>query len=110
MAASIIIEQRPHATQPRYPHDVGHEQPSESEWVGAYEYSRHAKSQCRPSSREMSSLEKVSPCIRPRFLSQKMEQKEPEKKMPSTHAHATSRSAKDDSLPGQHGCQARSTP
>ena len=33
------------------------------------------KSQCRPSSREMSSLEKVRPCSRPRFFSQKMEQK-----------------------------------
>ena len=30
----------------------------------------------------------------PRFLSQKMAQKEPEKKMPSTTANATSRSAK----------------
>ena len=36
--------------------------------------------------------------MRPRFLSQKMLQKEPLKKMPSTHAHATSRSAKLDSL------------
>ena len=36
--------------------------------------------------------------MRPRFLSQKMEQKEPEKKMPSTHAKATSRSAKDSEL------------
>ena len=42
----------------------------------------------------MSSLEKVSPGISPRFLSQKMAQKEPEKKMPSTTAKATSRSAK----------------
>mmetsp|Transcript_8228 Transcript_8228/g.20399 ORF Transcript_8228/g.20399 Transcript_8228/m.20399 type:complete len:213 (+) Transcript_8228:342-980(+) len=58
------------------------------------EYSRHAKSQCRPSSREMSSLEKVRPFMRPRFLSQKMAQKEPLKKMPSTHANATRRSAK----------------
>jgi len=30
----------------------------------------------------MSSFEKVSPGMRPRFLSQKMAQKEPEKKMP----------------------------
>ena len=36
----------------------------------------------------------VSPRISPRFLSQKMAQKEPEKKMPSTHANATRRSAK----------------
>ena len=47
-----------------------------------------------PSSREMSSLENVSPGMSPRFLSQKMAQKEPEKKMPSTTAKATSRSAK----------------
>ena len=40
--------------------------------------SRHAKSQCMPSSREMSSFENVSPGIRPRFLSQKMAQNEPE--------------------------------
>ena len=33
--------------------------------------------------------------MRPRFLSQKMAQKEPEKKMPSTQANATSRSAND---------------
>lgn len=46
------------------------------------EYNKQAKSQCRPSSREMSSLEKVRPGMRPRFLSQKMAQKEPEKKMP----------------------------
>ena len=46
-----------------------------------------------PSSREISSLEKVSPGISPRFLSQKMAQNEPEKKMPSTTANATSRSA-----------------
>ena len=32
----------------------------------------------------MSSLEKAKPGIRPRFLSQKMDAKEPEKKMPST--------------------------
>ena len=63
------------------------------------EYSRHAKSQCIPSSREMSSFEKVSPGMRPRFLSQKMAQKEPEKKMPSTTANATTRSAKRLSEP-----------
>jgi hypothetical protein len=38
-------------------------------------YSWQAKSVCRPSSREMSSLEKVSPGIRPRFFSQKIAQK-----------------------------------
>ena len=42
----------------------------------------------------MSSFEKVRPGISPRFLSQKMEQKEPEKKMPSTTAKAMRRSAK----------------
>ena len=44
------------------------------------EYRRHAKSQCMPSSREMSSFEKVRPGIRPRFFSQKMAQKEPEER------------------------------
>ena len=58
------------------------------------EYSVHAKSQCRPSSLEINSFEKVKPGISPRFLSQKSAQKEPEKKMPSTHAKATSRCAK----------------
>ena len=37
----------------------------------------------------MSSLEKVRPGIRPLFLSQKMAAKDPEKKMPSTAANAT---------------------
>lgn len=57
-------------------------------------YSRHAKSVCRPSSLEMSSLEKVRPGIKPRFFSQNIEQKLPEKWMPSTQAKATSLSAK----------------
>lgn len=72
---------------------------------------------CMPSSREISSFENVSPGIRPRFLSQKIDAKEPaprlqscqysngaaspsraagslpEKKMPSTAANATRRSA-----------------
>mmetsp|Transcript_78952 Transcript_78952/g.190910 ORF Transcript_78952/g.190910 Transcript_78952/m.190910 type:complete len:216 (-) Transcript_78952:536-1183(-) len=68
-------------------------------------YSRHAKSQCMPSSREISSFEKVSPGMRPRFLSQKSEQKAPEKKMPSTAAKATSRSPKLDSSPIQRRAQ-----
>ena len=55
---------------------------------------RHAKSVCIPSSRLMSSLEKVRPGISPRFLSQKMDAKDPEKKMPSTAAKAMSRSPK----------------
>jgi hypothetical protein len=42
----------------------------------------------------MSSLEKQSPGMSPRFLSQKTAQKLPEKKMPSTQAKATRRSAK----------------
>src|SRR5574337_422869 len=58
-------------------------------------YNRQAKSQCKPSSREMSSFENDKPGISPRFFSQKMEQNEPEKKMPSTAAKAIRRSAKD---------------
>ena len=54
---------------------------------------RQAKSVWRPSSREMSSLEKVKPGMRPRFLSQKMDANDPEKKIPSTAAKATRRSA-----------------
>jgi len=42
----------------------------------------------------ISSLEKVNPGSRPRFLSQKIEQNEPEKNIPSTAAKATSLSAK----------------
>jgi len=41
----------------------------------------------------MSSFEKVRPGISPLFLSQKIEQKLPEKKIPSTAAKATSLSA-----------------
>ena len=63
---------------------------------------RQAKSVWRPSSREMSSLEKVSPGIFPRFLSQKMAQKEPEKKMPSTQAKPTRRVANEAGRRGQH--------
>ena len=55
---------------------------------------RQAKSVWSPSSLEMSSLEKVSPGMRPRFFSQKMAANDPEKKMPSTHAKAMIRSAK----------------
>ena len=43
----------------------------------------------------MSSLEKVSPGISPRFFSQKMDAKLPEKNMPSTAANAIRRSAKE---------------
>ena len=39
-------------------------------------------------------LKRISPGIRPLFLSQKMEQKDPEKKIPSTAANAMSRSWK----------------
>ena len=46
----------------------------------------------------MSSLLNVRPGIKPRFLSQKMAQKLPEKKMPSMAAYATSRSAKESVL------------
>jgi len=52
-----------------------------------------------PSSLEMSSLEKVRPGIKPRLRSQKIAQNDPEKKIPSTAANATSRSAKDAVLP-----------
>lgn len=50
--------------------------------------------QCIPpaSSLLMSSLEKVSPGIRPLFFSQKIAAKEPEKNIPSTAAKATTRS------------------
>ena len=58
-------------------------------------YVAQAKSQCSPSSREINSLEKVSPGIKPRFLSQKMAQNEPLKKIPSTAANATKRCAND---------------
>lgn len=67
-------------------------------WLRRRPKRRHAKSVCKPSSREISSLEKVKPGMRPRFLSQKMEAKEPEKKMPSTAAKATKRSAKESLL------------
>ncbi|KAJ8580136.1 hypothetical protein M405DRAFT_753626, partial [Rhizopogon salebrosus TDB-379] len=40
----------------------------------------------------MSSLENVRPGIRPRYLSQKMDAKEPEKKIPLMAAKATNRS------------------
>jgi hypothetical protein len=69
--------------------------------LAAHEYMWQAKSVWRPSSREMSSLEKVRPGMRPRFFSQKMAQKLPLKKMPSTHANATRRCAKLRSL---HAC------
>ena len=58
-------------------------------------YRRQAKSVCIPSSLLISSFEKVSPGIRPRFFIQKIAQKLPEKKMPSTHAKATSLSGKE---------------
>mmetsp|Transcript_9352 Transcript_9352/g.20707 ORF Transcript_9352/g.20707 Transcript_9352/m.20707 type:complete len:226 (-) Transcript_9352:705-1382(-) len=60
-----------------------------------FPYNAHANAQCSPSSREISSLLKVSPGISPRFLSQKMAQNDPLKKIPSTHAKATRRSEKD---------------
>lgn len=42
----------------------------------------------------MSSLEKVSPGMSPLFFSQKIEAKDPEKKIPSTAAKATTLSPK----------------
>ncbi|KAH3680048.1 hypothetical protein WICPIJ_008429 [Wickerhamomyces pijperi] len=50
---------------------------------------KQAKSVWRPSSRQINSLEKVKPGIKPLFFNQKMEAKEPEKKIPSTAAKAT---------------------
>ena len=58
-------------------------------------YSKHAKSQCKPSSRLMSSLEKHKPGIKPRFFNQNTAQNDPEKKMPSHAAKATTLSAND---------------
>lgn len=58
---------------------------------------------CVTSSLLMSSLEKVRPGIRPLFFSQKMEAKDPEKKMPSTAAKATTRSPGRDNSKSQHG-------
>ena len=54
----------------------------------------HAKSQCSPSSRIISSLLTLGPGIRQRSLSQKMAQKDPEKKMSSTEANAIMHLAK----------------
>lgn len=58
-------------------------------------YIKQAKSVCRPSSREINSLENVSPGIKLRFFIQKIEQNEPEKKIPSIAANATSLSANE---------------
>ena len=43
-------------------------------------------------------MEKVNPGIRPRFFSQKMAQKLPEKKMPSMAVYAIRRSANESEL------------
>ena len=59
-------------------------------------WSKQANIQWRPSSREINSLEKVRPGIKPLFFNQKIEQKEPEKKIPSTAANARATS------PAQH--------
>ncbi|KAG0692419.1 hypothetical protein DFH29DRAFT_817588, partial [Suillus ampliporus] len=48
--------------------------------------SRHAKLVCIPSSWLMSSFQNIRPGMRSCFLSQKINAKEPEKKMPSTAA------------------------
>ena len=55
-----------------------------------FEKSRHAKSQWRPSSLDMSSLEKHSPGMSPLFFSQKMDANDPLKNIPSQHANASS--------------------
>ena len=62
-------------------------------------YSATANSRCDPSSLLMSSLLKHSPGSIPRFFSQKIAQKLPEKKMPSTHMNAIRRFAKGASDP-----------
>jgi hypothetical protein len=54
---------------------------------------------CIPSSLLISSFEKVSPGIIPLFFIQNIEQKLPEKKIPSTAAKATSLSAYELSSP-----------
>lgn len=56
-------------------------------------YSTQAKSVWRPSSLDINSFEKVSPCIIPLFFSQNIEQNDPLKNTPSTAANATSLSA-----------------
>src|SRR5690606_17393531 len=59
-----------------------------------YEYNKHANSQCIPSSRLISSLLNAIPGISPRFFNQNIAANDPEKKIPSTAANATSLSAK----------------
>ncbi len=49
----------------------------------------------------ISSLEKVSPGISPLFFSQKIEAKDPEKKIPSTAAKATTLSPENNDLLAQ---------
>ena len=63
-----------------------------------FRYSRIANSVCNASSREINSLLKVRPGIKPRFFNQKIEQNAPEKNIPSTQANATSRAAKESSF------------
>jgi len=58
-----------------------------------FEKSKTAKSVCIPSSLEINSLENDKPGIRPLFFNQNIEQKDPEKKIPSTAAKATNLSA-----------------
>ena len=62
--------------------------------VSSILYNRQANSQCKPSSRLINSLLNVNPGIKPLFFIQKIEQKLPLKKIPSTAAKATKRSAK----------------
>ncbi|RID73863.1 hypothetical protein BRARA_B00989 [Brassica rapa] len=64
-------------------------------WIDmAGETRRSTSRSAKPSSREINSLEKVKPGISPRFLSQKIEQKLPEKKIPYAQAKAMLLSAK----------------
>ncbi len=68
----------------------------------SFEYNRHAKSQWSPSSWLISSLLKYRPGIKPHFFSQKIAQKEPEKKMLSTAANAIMRSVKLAEVASHH--------
>ena len=56
---------------------------------------KQANSQCKPSSLEINSLEKANPGIKPLFFNQKIEQNDPEKKIPSTAANAINLSANE---------------
>ncbi|AGE49027.1 hypothetical protein ATCVBr0604L_043R [Acanthocystis turfacea Chlorella virus Br0604L] len=70
---------------------------SRDSFFSSFEYRSSPNCWWRPSSRLMNSLERPRPGMSPRFRSQKMAQNDPENRRPSTHTHATSRSAKERS-------------